>query len=77
MTLTLNLRGDMYYLRENDNILMTFHYGRTGQESPEEKVKRLNVNINPQVWGARRRIVKVERGSGGQLFVALDEEGEE
>ena len=73
MTLTLELEKEVYHIKENGKTIMTLHYGYSGFQSPEEQAKRLNVLIDPQMWGGTKRVTEAHMHYSGHIIIGLDE----
>lgn len=73
MTLTLELDKGVYHLKENGKTLITLHYGYSGHDPPEEQAKRLNVLIDPRMWGGTKRISEAHMHYSGHIIIGLDE----
>ncbi len=72
--ITLELKNNVYYIKDNGKIFMTLHYGYSGHQSPEEQLKRLNMLIDPQMWGGTKRITEAHMHHSGHISIGLDEE---
>lgn len=73
--ITLELEEGIYYLKEKGKTIMTLHYGYSLRESPEEKAKRLNVNINPKMWGSTKRVIELHMNRT-ELLIGLNDKKE-